>query len=54
MNAPLDSTNSLRSLSILCGVWIYRIRQNSRGGKLLRFLWFLLNRESFPSNTSID
>ena len=26
----------------------YRIRQNSRGGKLLRFSRFLLNREGFP------
>ena len=27
---------------------IYRIRQNSRGGKLSRCSWFLLNCESFP------
>ena len=50
-----DFINGLHNLSLLqtplmkyplCG--IYRIRQNSRGGKLLRFL---LNRESFPVET---
>ena len=30
--------------------YIYRIRQNVRGGKLSRFSQILLNCESFPTN----
>ena len=44
---PINFTHQYyKSVPLNCS--LYRIRQNSRGGKLSRFSRFLLNRESFP------